>query len=68
VYICFSQAESWYDQYNIQQSVPLLGKWLEYLHILNLEQFDTDVWKAMLQSHKHSPELALGAITQQEEM
>ena len=41
-----------------------MGRWLEYLHALNLEQFDTDVWKAMLKSHKRSPELAPGAVKQ----
>jgi hypothetical protein len=42
--------------------VPLLAKWLEYLHILNLEKFYTDLWKAMLRSNKHSPEPAPEAI------
>jgi hypothetical protein len=64
VYIRFNQAESWYDRYNVQHSAALLGQWLEYLHALNLEQFDTDVWKAMLKSHKRSPELAPGAVKQ----
>jgi hypothetical protein len=68
VYIRFSQAESWYDRYNVQESRPLLEKWLEYLHILSLEQFDADVWKVMLRSHTRSPELAPGAIEQQGEM
>jgi hypothetical protein len=64
VYVRFSQAESWYDRYNVQHSAPLLSKWLEYLHALNLEQFDTDIWKAMLKSHKRSPELTPDAIKQ----
>lgn len=62
VYIRFNQAESWYDRYNVQQSDSLSRKWLEYLHALNLEQFDADIWKAMLRSHKHSPELDPRAI------
>jgi hypothetical protein len=57
VYIRFSQAESWYDRYSVQRSAPLLNKWLEYLHVLSLEQFDADVRKAMLRSNKRSPEL-----------
>ena len=64
VYVRFNQAESWYDRYNVQHSAPLLSKWLEYLHALNLEQFDTDIWKAMLKSHKRSPELTPDAIGQ----
>ena len=64
VYIRFNQAESWYDRYNVQYSASLLDKWLEYLHVLNLEQFDTDIWKAMLKSHKRSPELTSDAIKQ----
>ena len=64
VYIRFNQAESWYDRYDVQRSTALLGKWLEYLHALNVEQFDTDIWKAMLKSHKRSPELTSDAIKQ----
>jgi hypothetical protein len=64
VYVRFNQAESWYDRYNVQHSTALLDKWLEYLHALNLEQFDTDIWKAMLKSHKRSPELTPDAIKQ----
>ncbi|KAH6702793.1 hypothetical protein BKA61DRAFT_646779 [Leptodontidium sp. MPI-SDFR-AT-0119] len=48
VYVRFNQAESWYDRYN----------WLEYLHVLNLEQFDTD----------RSPELTPEAIQQKGEI
>lgn len=61
VYVRFNQAESWYDRYNVPRSAPLLDKWLEYLHALNLEQFDADIWKAMLKCDKRSPELAPGA-------
>jgi hypothetical protein len=43
VYVRFNQAESWYDRYNVQNSSCLLDKWLEYLYVLNLEQFDTDI-------------------------
>ncbi len=64
VYIRFNQAESWFDRYNVRHSRPLLSKWLEYLHALNLEQFDADIWKAMLKSDKRSPELTPGAVKQ----
>ncbi|KAF2462478.1 uncharacterized protein BDR25DRAFT_249210 [Lindgomyces ingoldianus] len=57
VYIRFNQAEAWYDLYGVDQNPGLLGKWLEYLHALNLEQFDSDVWKAMLKANKRRPEL-----------
>jgi hypothetical protein len=43
VHVRFHQAEAWYDQYHIGRSPGLLAKWLEYLHALNLEQFDLDV-------------------------
>ena len=68
VYIRFNQAESWYDRYNVQHSGPLLSRWLEYLHALILEQFDRDVWKAMLKSHKRSPELTPDALEQKEDI
>ncbi|KAN0108918.1 hypothetical protein V8E51_008660 [Hyaloscypha variabilis] len=48
VYIRFNQAESWFDQYN----------WLEYLHALNLEQFDAN----------RCPELTPGAVRQEGEI
>jgi hypothetical protein len=64
VYVRYNQAESWYDRYRVQQSPALLAKWLEYLHALNLEQFDTDVWKAMLKCNKRSPEMTAEAIRQ----
>ncbi|KAN0095005.1 hypothetical protein V8E51_015716 [Hyaloscypha variabilis] len=68
VYIRFNQAESWFDRYNVRHSRPLLSKWLEYLHALNLEQFDADVWKAMLKSDKRCPELTPGAVRQEGEI
>ena len=61
-YVRFNQAEAWYDQYSIDHNPRLLGKWLEYLHALNLEQFDSDVWKAVLKANQHSPELTPEAI------
>jgi hypothetical protein len=68
VYVRFSQAEAWYDRYNVRANPPLLAKWLEYLHALNLEQFDTDVWKAMLKSNKRTSELAPDAVARQGEI
>jgi hypothetical protein len=52
----------------VQQSPLLLAKWLEYLYTLNLEQFDTDIWKAMLKCNKRSSELTCKAIQQREDM
>jgi hypothetical protein len=52
IYVRFNQAESWYNRYYVQQSPPLLAKWLEYLYTLNLKQFDIDIWKAMLKCNK----------------
>lgn len=68
VYVRFNQADSWYNRYQVQQSPPLLAKWLEYLHVLNLEQFDTDIWKAMLKCNKRSPELTAEAIQRKGEI
>jgi hypothetical protein len=62
VYIRFNQAEAWYDQYSIGHNSRLLDKWLEYLHTLNLEQFDSDVWKAVLKANQRSLELTPEAI------
>jgi hypothetical protein len=57
VFVRFNQAKSWYNQYNMQGNRRLRIAWLEYLHVLNLEQFDADLWKAMLRANKRSPEL-----------
>jgi hypothetical protein len=62
VYVRFNQAEAWYDRYNVYQNPRLLAKWLEYLHVLNLEQFDSDLCKAMLNANKRYPELSPAAI------
>ena len=63
-YIRFNQAELQYDQYYVYHNRPLLSKQLEYLHVLNLEQFDTDIWKAILKSNKRCPELTLDTVKQ----
>jgi hypothetical protein len=68
VYIRFNQAESWYDRYKVYNNPALLSKWLEYLHVLNLEQFDTDVWKAMIKANKRYPELTAEATQQKGEV
>jgi hypothetical protein len=62
VYVRFHQAESWYEQHNLRHSPRLLEKWLEYLHALNLEQFDLDVWKAVLKANSGKAELTPEAI------
>jgi hypothetical protein len=46
----------------VQHHPALLEKWLEYLHALNLEQFDVDITKAMLKCNKHSRELTPGLV------
>ncbi|KAF5879002.1 uncharacterized protein Bfra_001175 [Botrytis fragariae] len=43
-------------------SKRIIKEGLEYLHVLNIEQFDLDIWKAMLKAHKRSPELAPDAV------
>jgi hypothetical protein len=68
VYIRFNQAESWYERYQVQHRKSLLSTWLEYLHVLNLEQFDADIWKAMLKSHTRSPELTPDTVKQKEDI
>lgn len=60
VFVRFNQADSWYERYNLQENRALLEAWLEYLHALNLEQFDMDVWKAMQKANRRSPELKPG--------
>ncbi|KFY09998.1 hypothetical protein V491_07848 [Pseudogymnoascus sp. VKM F-3775] len=57
VFIRFNQAVAWYGQYSMDGNARLQGVWLEYLHVLNLEQFDTDIWKTMLKANRRCPEL-----------
>ena len=64
VFLRFSQATGWYQQYNVQQNPQLLHTWLEYLHALNLEQFNADVWSSMLAAHKSHPEMSPAALKQ----
>ncbi|KAF2844278.1 hypothetical protein T440DRAFT_525778 [Plenodomus tracheiphilus IPT5] len=58
VFVRFNQAEGWYTQHQMARQPGVRRMWLEYLHALNLEQFDADVWKAMLAAHKRHPELS----------
>lgn len=64
VYTRFHQATQWFTRYNVEQNPQLLKKWLEYLLALNLEQFDADVWSAMLAAHKTHPQLSQAAMAQ----
>jgi hypothetical protein len=57
VFVRFNQADSWFNRYNVLQTPTLRQRWLEYLHALTLEQFDADIWKAMLKSNKRFSEL-----------
>ncbi|KAI8931113.1 hypothetical protein NX059_012123 [Plenodomus lindquistii] len=61
VFVRFNQAEGWYTQHQMAHQPGVRRMWLEYLHALNLEQFDADVWKAMLAAHKRHPELSPAA-------
>jgi len=63
VFVRFNQAEGWYHQHDVQTHPRRLEKWLEYLHVLNIEQFDLDVWKAMQAAHKRTQELSPIALT-----
>ncbi|KAK6591437.1 hypothetical protein H4I95_05690 [Botrytis cinerea] len=65
VYVRFNQAASWYDRYNMSRNYKLKEKWFDYLWALNIEQFNADIWKEMLKSHKHSPELSPLALQSQ---
>ncbi|KFZ11705.1 hypothetical protein V502_07447 [Pseudogymnoascus sp. VKM F-4520 (FW-2644)] len=57
VFIRFNQAELWYEKYNMRSNRGLEKAWLEYLILLNIEQFDADVWSALLKANKRSHEL-----------
>ncbi|KAL5370878.1 hypothetical protein DPSP01_014620 [Paraphaeosphaeria sporulosa] len=64
VFVRFNQATGWFQQHCVRQHPQLLRTWLEYLHVLCLEQFDADVWATMLAAHKSRPELSAGALKQ----
>ncbi|KAF2622933.1 hypothetical protein BU25DRAFT_451613 [Macroventuria anomochaeta] len=68
IYVRFNQAERWFQEHNIGKNPGLLRKWLEYLYALNLEQFDADVWKAMLKAHKQTQQLSPQALEQRGKM
>jgi hypothetical protein len=62
VYYQFNQATEWYSQYNLQEDYRARRSWLEYLHALNLQQFDADICRHMCDSHKRNPELSPSAL------
>ena len=62
VFYQFSQATEWYSQYNLQQDHRARRKWLEYLHALNLQQFDADICQHMCAAHKRNPELSRSGL------
>ena len=64
VFVRLNQATGWFQQYSVLRHPRLLRTWLEYLHALCLEQFDVDVWAAMLAAHKSRPELSADALKQ----
>jgi hypothetical protein len=45
VFVRFSQAERWFSSHRLQDNTAARRKWLEYLLLLNIEQFDLDVNK-----------------------
>lgn len=61
-FVRLSQADSWFGQYNLAQNQHLRNKWLEYQLVLNIEQFDSDVWKTVLRMNMSHPELAPGIV------
>lgn len=64
VFVRLSQADAWFDQYHLTQNLPLRNKWLEYLLVLNIEQFDSDIWKTVLKMNLSRLELAPGTTDQ----
>lgn len=67
VYIRLGQADEWFIQHDIgggggggakTMNYRKQEKWLQFLHSLNLNQFDHDVASAMVKSHRAHPELA----------
>ncbi|KAF4620107.1 hypothetical protein G7Y89_g14718 [Cudoniella acicularis] len=61
-FVRLSQADAWFDQYHLAQNQSLRNKWLEYLHVLNIEQFDSDIWKTVLKINISRPELTPGIV------
>ena len=64
VYTYFYQVTQQFTKYNIEQNLQLLKKQLEYLIILNLKQFNTDVQLVVLVVYKTHLELLEAAIAQ----
>ncbi|HEV2644800.1 MAG TPA: hypothetical protein VGU46_00395 [Acidobacteriaceae bacterium] len=58
VYIRLGQADEWFARYDLSGSGSGQRAWLDFLHGLNLNQFDHDVASALQRSHKAHPELA----------
>jgi hypothetical protein len=51
------QAQSWFQDYNLQHRPQAQATWLDYLHCLVLRQFDLDVWQEMYSQNKRYEEL-----------
>lgn len=60
VYVRLGQAEEWFGRHNLGggRGTGQQTAWLDYLHGLNLNQFDTDIASALKRSNKTHPELA----------
>ena len=64
VFVRFGQAARWFHQYDVKHNPGLLRKWLEYLFALNLEQFNADLWRAVVRAKGRAQELSPWACQQ----
>jgi hypothetical protein len=67
-FVRLSQADAWFDHYHLAEKQSLRNKWLEYLHVLNIEQFNSDIWKTVLKTNTSCLELAPGIPDQLADM
>ena len=61
VWVRFEQANQWFIKHDLQKPGPKAldrqWQWLEYLICLVINQFDLDIFEAMLRNHTTNPEL-----------
>ena len=62
IYTYFYQVTQQFTQYSVQQNPQLLSRQLEYLHALNLEQFNTNIQLVILAVYKLHLELLLAML------
>jgi hypothetical protein len=58
VYVRLGQAEEWFTRHHLRGCGRDQRQWLDFLHGLNINQFDLDISTSLLRSHKSYPELA----------